>query len=522
VSEKTPTTLLKRWRAKPIRFIETVLFNPETQHPFDLLPAERAFLENAFKIDDTGRLVYREWVYSAPKKSGKTTFAAIIIIAVVMLFGGSYPEAFALANDQEQAQSRVFEFIKRIILASPLLKGEAQITQFKIAFPTLHATIQAIASDAGSAAGANPVISCFDELWGYTSERSRRLWDEMTPPPTRKVSCRLTVSYAGFEGESVLLEELYRRGLRQPLIGDDLYAGEGVLMFWSHKPIAPWQDEAWLVDMRRQRASVYQRHVLNQFASSSSQFVDLGKWDACVRPDLTPTHADLFTEAFVGIDASYKHDSAAICVTTFDKNTQMVRLLNHKVFQPSPDAPLDFELTIEAYLLDLKRRFQLRLVRYDPYQMVATAQRLAKAGVPIEEFPQSSPNLTAASQNLFDLIQSQALVLYPDADMRLAVSRAVAIEGPRGWRIGKEKSAFKIDVIVALAMAVHATCVGQAQPYFDRSWAFVDGVPIGSSQTDEERKVQAKQESEDWYAARLHAYLGAHGGFGFGPPWGQI
>jgi len=25
-------------------------------------------------------------------------------------------------------------------------------------------------------AGANPVITTFDELWGYSSERSRRLW----------------------------------------------------------------------------------------------------------------------------------------------------------------------------------------------------------------------------------------------------------------------------------------------------------------------------------------------------------
>jgi hypothetical protein len=198
-----------------------------------------------------------------------------------------------------------------------------------------------------------------------------------------------------------------------------------------------------------------------------------------------------------------------------------VRLLNHKVFQPSPEQPLDFELTIESHLLDLKRRFQLRLVRYDPYQMIATAQRLAKAGVPIEEFPQSNPNLTAASQNLFDLIESQALVLYPDADMRLAVSRAVAVEGPRGWRIGKEKSAFKIDVIVALAMAVHAACVAQGQPYFDRSWAFVDGVPIGNSQTDGERKAAAKAEADDFYAAKLQTYLQMHGAFGFGPPWGQ-
>jgi hypothetical protein len=32
----------------------------------------------------------------------------------------------------------------------------------------------------------------------------------------------------------------------------------------------------------------------------------------------------------------------------------------------------------------------------------------------------------------------------------------VALETPRGWKITKEKSAHKIDVVVALAMAAHA------------------------------------------------------------------
>lgn len=512
----TKRTLLKRWRSHPIEFIENVLRDPETRRPFQLLPAERAFLEHAFLIDDDGRLIYREWLYSCPKKSGKTTFQAIIQLTMTLLFGGAFPESYVLANDQEQAKSRVFEVCCRIVNTSPLLRAEAEITQHKIVFPAFNATIQAIASDAGSAAGSNAVCAGFDELWAYTSERSRRLWDEMTPPPTRKIACRITVTYAGFEGESVLLEELYRRGMQLPEVGTDLRAGDGMLMFWSHKPIAPWQDEVWLQDMRRQRASVYQRHVLNEFASSSSQFVDLGKWDACVRHGLAPVHAELFTEAFVGVDASIKHDATAICVTTFDKNTQMVRLLKHVVYQPSPEQPLDFELTVESYLLDLQRKFMVRKVRFDPYQLAAVMQRLAKQGVPVEEFPQSSPNLTAASQNLFDLIQSQALVLYPDDAMRLAVSRAVAIETPRGWRIGKEKGSFKIDSVVALAMSAYAAVQAQAEPFFDRTFGWVSG----NDQTDP--KAQAKQEADDFYQTKLVAYLAQHGAFGFGPPWGQI
>ena len=43
----------------------------------------------------------------------------------------------------------MFEFIRRIVLASPLLRDEAQVTQFKITFAAFNATIQAIASDAG-------------------------------------------------------------------------------------------------------------------------------------------------------------------------------------------------------------------------------------------------------------------------------------------------------------------------------------------------------------------------------------
>jgi hypothetical protein len=74
----------------------------------------------------------------------------------------------------------------------------------------------------------------------------------------------------------------------------------------------------------------------------------------------------------------------------------------------------------------------------------------------IEEFQQSLPNLTKASQNLFELINGRNIVLYPDAAMRLAISRAVAKESARGWLITKEKQSHKIDVVVALGMAALA------------------------------------------------------------------
>jgi phage terminase large subunit-like protein len=141
-------------------------------------------------------------------------------------------------------------------------------------------------------------------------------------------------------------------------------------------------------------------------------------------------------------------------------------LVTHRVFQPNEEEPLDFEDAVEGTLLDLNKRFWLRKVLFDPWQMQATAQRLTRAGLQLEEFPQSPGNLTTASQNLFELIEGQNLVAYRDAAMRLALSRAIALETPRGWRIAKEKQAHKIDVVVALAMAAYAAVRGQSEYSF--------------------------------------------------------
>jgi hypothetical protein len=85
--------------------------------------------------------------------------------------------------------------------------------------------------------------------------------------------------------------------------------------------------------------------------------------------------------------------------------------------------------------------------------MQAVAQRLTAAGLPMIDFPQSVPNLTESSTNLYEAIKGRNLTVYPDDDLRLAISRCVAIETSRGWRIAKEKASHKIDVVVAFAMA---------------------------------------------------------------------
>ena len=140
-----------------------------------------------------------------------------------------------------------------------------------------------------------------------------------------------------------------------------------------------------------------------------------------------------------------------------------VRLITHKIFQPSPKDPLDFESTIEKTLLDLKQRFRIREVRFDPWSMQATAQRLVRAGINMVEWPQSVPNISDASTCLYDLIKAGNLRVYPDAALTLAIQRAVAVEVPRGWKISKASQSHKVDIVIALAMASLAAVEGGGQ-----------------------------------------------------------
>jgi phage terminase large subunit-like protein len=213
--------------------------------------------------------------------------------------------------------------------------------------------------------------------------------------------------------------------------------------------------------------------ICNEFAVAEETFIDMDWWDQCVT--CRPVVADTAMPIWIAVDASVKHDTTALVACTWDKQSKRVRLVNHRIFRPSPDQPLDFEGTIEQTLLEWKARFRLRAVYYDPFQMASVSQRLMRRGITMVEFPQTVPNLTSIAQNLYELVKSQDISVYADDDLRLAVQRCTALETSRGWRIAKEKQSHKIDVVIALAMAAYA-----AVQSGERSFHLVNGYPLGS------------------------------------------
>jgi len=499
-------TDIARWMADPCAFIEEVLHDPLTGRPFQLNPAQRRFLRVAFRLTPDGRMRYTDLCFGAPKKSGKTALASFVLLYAILVLGGRYAEGFAIANDHEQARSRVFQAMKRIVEASPLLAADAEMHRDRITFRASRATITALATDYAGGAGANPTATSIDEPWAITTEAGVRMVDEMVAPPTVRIGFRFFTSYAGFSGESTLLEDLYKRGLAGKQIGPDLYEAGGLLMFWTHDFTAPWQTEKWREQMRSSlRPNAYLRLIENRWVSGESSFIDPAWWDACVDPEVHPVVSNPGLPVWIGLDASTKRDSTAIVVASWDTAAKKCRLVWHRIFQPTPDDPLNFEATVEATLLSLAKRFDIRAVRFDPFQLVATAQRLMAAGLPMREFPQSVPNLTEASTNLYELVKGGNVISYPDDDIKLAMQRAVALETSRGWRIAKEKASHRIDVVVALGMAALGAVQGQEEPQTGWPVAYVADGPTGIG----ERGVSAHEHR--MMTGRTDPY-GTHGG----------
>jgi hypothetical protein len=158
-----------RWRNDICLFIEQALIDPDSNQPFKLYKEERQFLQRAFPSNrkPDAPLPYTELCYSIGKKGGKTALATMIVIHTALYLSPLRGEIYLIANDLDQAQSRVFRAVAAILTASPLLRGSAVIKQNTISFKATGTTITAVANDYRGFAGANPVLNVFDESAYY-------------------------------------------------------------------------------------------------------------------------------------------------------------------------------------------------------------------------------------------------------------------------------------------------------------------------------------------------------------------
>lgn len=446
----------------PADFILNEMFIPETGAALPLHAEQIAVLRAMAERDaSTGKLKYSTWLYSSPKKSAKTTIGAGV--ALWQAWRVPNGEIYIIGNDLKQADNRMAQAMRWCLEHNPRMKGRVKIvpSQYKITLDN-GTRIESIPVDPAGEAGMNPTGLFWTEAWGATASKHELMWTEAALSPTRAgESFKFIESYAGFTGQSNILERLYdgiiKDGEAHP-DAPELFTNGAAIGYWCTRRYLPWQVEA--AEYYRQEAiektpEEFARIHDNQWASATESFIPIEWWDAC-RADLPPMREG--QGLVMALDAAVDSDCfAVVLVGAEDRGDgRQVQVRYARKWQPPVNGKLDFggDDGPEQEIRRLCSQYNVVVITYDPYQLHDMATRLYRDGVGFfEPFSQGQPR-ARADKALYDIIRDRRIVHSGEPDLREHLQNANRKpEDEKFLRLIKRRATDKIDLAVALSMA---------------------------------------------------------------------
>lgn len=449
-----------------------------------------------------------------------TALAALVARWITETWG-SHAEVYCLANDKEQARGRIYQAALSSIELDPRYDRKAKgiedywrIIEREARHLPTNGVMKAVSVDYKGEAGSNPVATLWSELWGYSLESHKRLWEELTPVPTRPRSIRYVETYAGYDGESGILNALEDKmrtdsaslrlthkhledinnacgtSLQWPWPDQELpfylHVPSRTFAYWDDGEQArrmPWQTPRYYQGQGDLRPNAFNRLHLNFRVSNAEQFIDIQWFD---RLKIEPLPLDHKTPIVIGADASVTGDCCALSVVSRDtrgrdKHDDVLHRMG-RIWTPSAGHPMDYSVTIEPMLRvwctghnhpkrekceshSLLQRigpcpkaqpYNVVEIAYDEFQLHDMMTRLRNDSVAwCRKFGQQADR-SVADKALFDLIRDQRLHHFGDPDLREHI-RNCGAKIPEGdnsrLRLIKKADNSKIDYAVATSMA---------------------------------------------------------------------
>lgn len=421
-------------------------------------------MREAYRRDAEGNYVYAIVVWADVKKSAKSSIAAAV--ALERASDSHFGTLKIIGNDIKQADSRSAFYARRAVQLNPRLAEKVRLVQYKLIFDN-YSIIEAIPIDPTGEAGGNDDLIIYTEAWGLKDKKDLQMYAEMAISPTKYGQSQIWVeSYAGYEGESPILENLYESGVKNGHIIDlgipglEVYANEQSkqLTLWNTQPRLPWQTpEYYAMEAGRLTPSEFSRIHRNQWAKSLSKFVPDEWWEGCKResPPLRFTNQPMV----LALDAAEKDDNFGMVLVSADDDVICPRYI--RKWGPGSGGvieygnPLDPEDTNypEGELRRLHREYNIVEYTYDRYQLHDMATRLKRSeGMNFVIFAQGDDRLVA-DKRFYDLIKEKRFINTGDQDMTEHVQNANKKEENGRIRIVKRVQTAKIDLAVCGSMA---------------------------------------------------------------------
>ncbi len=379
--------------------------------PFVLEPWQREIVRNLFGwVREDGTRRYRRCYIEVPRKNGKTTLLAGIMLYLLFADGEAGPEVYCAACDREQA-SLVFNTAAAMIAKSTALQSACRVLTTVRRIVYRDGFLRAIPANEGGSHGFNASGICCDELHAWPS---RGFYDVLqTSTAARLQPLSVDITTAGFDRNSVCWQQHeYAEGVRDGRIDDPTM----LPAIWSVPDDADWTDhDVWraanpnlgvsipmsYLERECQRAqdersyeNAFRRLHLNQWTSQKTRWLSIAHWRSCPSLGEMPDAG----EVYGGLDLSSTTDLTSWCVVSrrdggyvarwkFWIPEQRARELEKQDRVPyhqwrdegyiefTPGRDVDYGL-VEAAIVEDAHRYKLTRLGYDPWNAKPLIRRL--------------------------------------------------------------------------------------------------------------------------------------------------
>jgi phage terminase large subunit-like protein len=478
--------------------------------PFKLRAWQEKFVRDVYEpyYLDNGvrRRVVRRAILSIARKNGKTALIAALVLAhLIGPESVENAEIYSAANDREQA-GVCYRVAAQMVRAEPdLMRLLTCVDSTKtIACHSNGSFYRAVSSESGTKHGMNPTVVIYDEL---AQARSRELYDVLdTSMGARLEPLFLTISTQSNDPQHIL-SKLIDDGLNanDPTTVCHLYAvpedHEDIYdpKIWrkANPALGDFRDLADFKSLANKAARMpaeepkFRNLYLNQRVSPVSSLISRVEWMAC-KGDAALQDQE---PVYLALDLSKKNDLTALAIVSAENgsrcnclfwkpeaflrdhssrdfgggNMRYVEWVQRGWLQTSPGRHIDYEVVALA-LGDLVQRYKVLGCAFDRWRIddllkemdaqgiAAWQESKANAdgdGLRFVPWGQGFKDFTPAIDALEDAVLSRELVHPGNECLTWNISNAVVVMDPAGGRkFDKDKSTFRIDGAVALAMAM--------------------------------------------------------------------
>lgn len=219
--------------------------------------------------------------------------------------------------------------------------------------------------------------------------------------------------------------------------------------------------------VKRTPEAEFRTKRMNCFVSSALSWLPTGAWEqlegeVTISPD---------EEIILGFDGSFSGDCTALVAATVQKDDEPVRVQLVKVWEKNLDEDeedwrvdiAEVEQTIIQFCQDHPKVVEIAC---DPFRWQRSMQVLADLGLPIVEYPSTSPRrMVTACAKFYDMVMDKQIIQDGNPTLGRHLANAVVKQDQLGPRIVKESrnSPRKIDSAVACIIAVDRATVARME-----------------------------------------------------------